>query len=292
MATLALRRPDFTGGQDWISSGFARGAREEGDRLDACDLRNWTPMAPELSAVANAVSLSMPYVEPYLAASVRATLKRLPPKVAAEAAQYCAQEASHQAQHRRYNAAVRQVVPGARFLESGLRRFYSLLGRRSTAFGVAYAAGFETVAYSVARWVDPRIERLFERADEGPTSLFLWHLAEEIEHKGVALDVHRAIGGRRRTYAGAMALSFAVLGIATVLGTFLGLVAQRRWWSPVAWIRLVLWSLSYLFVALPLLVMSISRQHDPMALVDPPTLPWWLKRYNPKTGQFPHWSEP
>ena len=38
-----------------------------------------------------------------------------------------------------------------------------------------------------------------EFGHEGIESLFLWHALEESEHKAVAFDVYRAIGGSERT---------------------------------------------------------------------------------------------
>ena len=97
--------------------------------------------------------------------------------------------------------------------------FAWLWKRRSREFSVAFAAAFETVAFTASRWVDSRADRLFRGAEAVPASLFLWHLAEEAEHKRVAFDVYRAIGGRRRTYVGAMVASVAVLALFVLLST-------------------------------------------------------------------------
>lgn len=245
---------------------------------------------PELASVANAVSLVMPYAEPFVVSSVRAVLDRVPDDLGVQARAYCAQESSHHAQHRRFNDALRLEVPAVRFVEKFNAIVYKFLRTRSEAFTVAYAAGFETVAYAIARWVDPRIERFFEGAVEAPSKLFLWHLAEEVEHKGVAFDVHRATGGTRRTLAAATALSLVLLAISTVVGTSIGFFRTGRWWKPVAWCRLLLWSLSFLFVALPLVAVSLTKDHHPSDLIDPVTLPWWLTRYDPATATLPHWT--
>jgi uncharacterized protein len=278
-APLEARRPLFVGPAGW----------GDADRAQT-GLTMWTPAAPELSAVANAVSLAMPSVEPYVVTSVRKVLDQLPSELAGRARDYCAQEASHHAQHRKFNDALREVTPSVRFVERLNERIYRFLRTRSTMFGVAYAAGFEAVAYSIARWFDPRIERFFDGATEGPAKLFLWHLAEEVEHKGIAFDVFRAVGGKRRTYVLATIVSLLLLALSTVLGTVLGLFSQRRWWNPISWVRLVVWTLSYLFVALPLLAVSVTKDHHPNDFIDPVTLPWWLRRYDAASGKLPHWA--
>ncbi len=279
MPTLQVRRPVFG------TAGEAGSAVAQGESL-LC----WTPATPELSSVANAVSLSMPYVEPYVVASVRAVLDRLPNELAHQARTYCAQESAHHAQHRRFNNVLRVEVPEIRFVERFNAAVFTFLRTRSVSFNVAYAAGFETIAYAIARWFDPRIERFFAGASEAPAKLFLWHLAEEVEHKGVAFDVHKAIGGKRRTLAAASALSLVILAVSTIMGTVMGLLRSGRWWNPLSWCRLVIWSVSFLFVGLPLLAVSLTRDHQPSDLIDPVTLPWWLSRYDVGNGVFPHWT--
>lgn len=276
---LQLRRPVFGGVSGWpaLSS-------------DGASLFRWTPAAPELSSVANAVSLVMPFVEPYVVASVRAVLDALGDDLAEQARAFCAQESAHHVQHRRFNDALRAEVPAVRFVEKLNAVIYKFLRTRSESFNVAYAAGSETVAYAIARWFDPRIERFFAGATEAPAKLFLWHLGEEVEHKGVAFDVHKAIGGKRRTLAAATALSLMFLAISTVLGTVIGLFHSGRWWNPLAWCRLIIWSVSFSFVSLPLVAVSLTRDHHPSDLIDPVTLPWWLARYDTRTGTLPHWT--
>ena len=99
---------------------------------------------------------------------------------------------------------------------------YRRMGRHaSPQFNAAFASGFETIAYATARWVEPQMDELFMGAHTVPTSLFLWHLAEEVEHKGVAFDVHRAVGGSRLTYALAMLWALFLLAWFTSLSALI-----------------------------------------------------------------------
>ena len=50
-----------------------------------------------------------------------------------------------------------------------------------------------TIAFTLARWVDENLGSFFAGADPVPATLFLWHLAEEVEHKTVAFDVWEAV---------------------------------------------------------------------------------------------------
>jgi uncharacterized protein len=251
---------------------------------------SWTPAAPELSAVANAVSLAMPYVEPFVVAGVRSVLGDLEPDLADRARAYAAQEAAHHKLHRRFNDALRASGRGVAPIERGLAAFYRRLGRCTPHFRIAYAAGFESVAFAAARWVDPRVDRLFLGADREPAHLFLWHLAEEAEHRGVAHDVMRALGVKRRTHLAALVLSLLALAFFTLVGTVVFLVHQRRFWNPWSWVRIVVWTFSFLFVALPMCAMSLSLGHHPDQLSDPTSLSWWLARYDATTGTLPDWD--
>jgi predicted metal-dependent hydrolase len=280
MMVVATERPPLTVRRPVLSFGDRR--------------RTWTPAAPPLGAVADSVSLAMPFAEPYVVRSIRAVLDRLDatdPALAARARDYAAQESAHHALHRRYNDTLRSTGRGVEPLERALGWTFDRLAGRSVEFGVAFAAGFEAVAFAAARWLDPRVERFFAGADEAPAALFLWHLAEEAEHKGVAHDVLVATGVRRRTYAAGLVVSLAVLACFTWLGSLVFLTRQRRILSPVTWLRILLWTFGFLFVALPRCALSLRRDHDPYRLADPTSLAWWLGRFDPATGALPDWDD-
>ena len=126
---------------------------------------------------------------------------QLDPTQRAEAEAYIRQEAQHHAQHRRFNDLLVARCPGLARLERWMARAYGWVERRhSLRFNLAFAAASETIAYSLARWTERRSGDLFDGAEPVPTSLFLWHLAEEVEHKSAAFDVWKAVDGTRRRY--------------------------------------------------------------------------------------------
>lgn len=255
--------------------------------LDPC----WHPRLPELAAAANSVSLLMPYAEPYFVRSVRAVCGRLDGPLRIEAEAYVRQEAAHHAQHRRFNDLVVARQPALAQVERLAARAYGGLGRRrGEAFNLAFAAGSEAIAYLLARWVERHLAELFDDADAVPATLFLWHLAEEVEHKTVAADVHRAVDGSRWRYAAATALSLALLGVLTTAGTLIALAGTGRLRSPVAWWRLARWSVSFAFALLPTLAVSALPGADPRQWADPVFLPAWLGRFDPTTGTLPSYD--
>ncbi|MGH1503526.1 MAG: metal-dependent hydrolase [Acidimicrobiales bacterium] len=264
-----------------------------GDDFDA----DWHPRLPEFAAVANAVSLQMPAVEPFVALAVRARLDELDgageePALADAAAGYCAQELEHHAQHRRLNQHLIAATPALARVEAWLA---SAMGRleahRSGDLGVAFAVAFEAMAYAGARWVDARLRRLLDGADPLAATLFVWHLAEEVEHKSVADDVARALGVRRRDRLLGGVLAFLVLSVFTVLGLVPQLWRTRRLWHPVALARLVGWAVSFAFELLPALVLSVFEAQRPADLADPAWMERWLTSHDPSTRTLPLWNE-
>ncbi|MGB3410972.1 MAG: metal-dependent hydrolase [Microthrixaceae bacterium] len=250
----------------------------------------WTPSAPELSAAASSVSLMMPFVEPYVVRSVHAVLDELDDDLGEVARDFGRQELQHHVQHRRFNDQVRSEVPGTARLERWMGRTYGWLSRRcSKNFSLAFAAGSETVAFSIARWTERHSAQLFRDADPHITTLFMWHLAEEVEHKSVVFDVYRSVDGSRFRYLRASALSVALLAMFTTLGSLTMLRAQRRLFNPVAWWRLIVWSVSIAFEVLPNLFVSASKHHHPGDLADPIMLTTWLSHFDEETGSMPLW---
>ncbi len=254
---------------------------------DQVDTR-WQPSFPEFAAAANGVSLLMPHVEPYVARTIRSVLDRLDGPLHDQARVFVAQELQHQAQHRRLNDRVLESTPalagrpvGGGCPTSGWN------APRSTRWSLAFAAGFETSAFALARWSERHLRLLFDGADPAISTLFLWHLAEEVEHKAVAYDVFEEVDGSRRRYLGAGLCSLALLAGLTVLATLAQLWASRRIWSPVAWFRLTRWSISLAFEVLPDLFVAATPGHHPSQFSDPTLLVAWLRNFDPSTGQDP-----
>ena len=254
----------------------------------------WTPKTPELAIAANAVSMLMPHAEPYVVASTRAALGEgliADPALAEQAQTYLTQEAQHHAQHRRFNDLLADRYPSLNGMDRAAAWVFGKLRRRSTRFGLAFAAGFETVAFVAARWVDKHMG-LLRDAEPVAATMFLWHLAEEVEHKRVAFDVYQATGGGRLRYAWAMTVAAVLLAVGAFAGSIVMLWAERRIFHPTAWFRLIGWSLSFIFVALPVMVISALPGHHPDQLVDPAGLEHWLDHLDPETSTVPELALP
>ncbi len=254
----------------------------------------WQPLKPEFSAACNGLSLGMPFGEPYVMAAVRDALDQIDdPQLIADVEGYLEQEREHSRQHRRFNAIITSQHPALKRVEKWIGRSYRFLQRRAgKKFAVAYAAGFEATAFAAARWMDSRRHELFRGADPEPATLYLWHLAEEVEHKTVAHDVWAAVDGSRLRYVTAMAVCFTMLVWFIFLSTVVQLTAWRRVLNPVAWFRLWKWGFAFAFEVMPTMAITVLRDHHPSQQADPTWMPMWLASYDPVANTIPNWDAP
>ena len=258
------------------------------------DPDRWHHSMPEFGAGANAVSLLMPHAEPFVISAVRSGLNECPQpteELTESVRLWASQEAAHFNAHRSFNRRLTERSRIARMLDRAANTTFTALSRRSGGFGVAFAAAFELVAFSAARWAEAGLRRYFEGADVRSATLFLWHLAEEIEHKGVAHDVLDAHPTARRKLPLAMLVAFVVLMGFTALGGLALFVRTSAPLNPQRWARLIGWGFSMAFVVLPVLAGSLSQDFHPEQLVDPPWMAQWLSEYDPVTKTLSLWTE-
>jgi hypothetical protein len=237
------------------------------------------------------VSLLMPHLEPMVVATMREGAEHLGPEHAELAARVraaAAQEAGHHRQHRAWNQVLGARY-GLRHIERWMASTTRVLSRRSLRFRLSFTAGFETIAFATARWVDRRAVVHFQGVSSPAAVLFLWHLAEEVEHRDIAEELHSAVGGAasRRRHAVGMAAALLVLGWFAVLGAARMLAVDRRLLHPVAVARLAWWGVSFAFEALPMAAAMCAGNHGGAAFQDPPWLRAWLDGTDPSAGTIP-----
>ena len=250
----------------------------------------WVPHMPEFAAAANAISLGMPYAEPLFIKAVRSTYDRIDDDLRARSDSYVRQETGHHTQHKRFNDVISARYPGTLVIQRLMAANAAWVWRRSPRFRVAYAASGETISYGVARWTEAHLGELMDRADPVPATLFLWHLAEEIEHKSNTYDVFEATDGSRLRYAWSAFIGLLTITAFTALGVLVQLWGEKRLRYPVTWFRLAKLAVSLIFVLVPTLVISSLPGHHPRDFTDPIYLPAWLGQYDPVTETMPLWS--
>jgi predicted metal-dependent hydrolase len=158
---------------------------------------HWNPAKPELSQLANGTSILLPYMEPFIINAIRKAAKHITdPALLAEARAWMGQESQHFKQHRRFNEAlIAKGYPQLREREQQIEKEYQELDKRSLKYQVAYTAGFEVMALAIAHTLIAQREYFFGEADPNVSSMWLWHLVEEIEHKNLAFEVYQHLYG-------------------------------------------------------------------------------------------------
>ncbi|MEZ5322618.1 MAG: metal-dependent hydrolase [Microthrixaceae bacterium] len=231
---------------------------------------DWHPRLPEFAAAANAVSLMMPYVEPFVVRAVRSELSALDGELAEQARRYAEQESRHHTQHRHFNERLSGTVRGVGVLTRAMEWTFRGLSRwGSPRFHMAYSTASEALAYGLARWVERHHHELFDGADPDAARLYLWHLAEEVEHKQVAVDVYDERYGSRAALMCALAFTTVLLALFATAGTVVGLVHLGRRVRPSMLWNLCRWGTGFVFTELPNMFVALLPGHRPADFVDP-----------------------
>lgn len=152
------------------------------------------------SHLAVALSTVFPDGEDFFVRSVRHYRDRITdPELKRQVAGFIGQEAIHGREHRVFNRRMAQLGYPTREGEWITRRTLQLRTKVAPASSnLAATAALEHFTATMAE-VLLTSEAARERfGDEAVRHLFLWHALEESEHKAVAFDVYKAVGGSER----------------------------------------------------------------------------------------------
>jgi uncharacterized protein len=167
--------------------------------------RHWCAGDPFLTAFFNALSMSFPIGEQFFIDSVRDGLKALPPEkqatLQAEVQGFVGQEATHRRIHSLFNQHLKDQGLENRWEPRAARRMAMIKGA-DPRHALAVTAANEHFTALLAEWLLARPEVL-DGSEERLKALWLWHSAEEAEHKNTAFDLYQALDGSlawRRTW--------------------------------------------------------------------------------------------
>jgi predicted metal-dependent hydrolase len=121
------------------------------------------------------------------------------PELRRRVAGFIGQEATHGREHRVLNDRLAQLGYPTKFVERLVRAGLALRSRLAPPkANLAVTAALEHFTATLAELLltSPEAQRLF--GDDNVRDLFLWHALEELEHKDVAFDVYRTVGGGER----------------------------------------------------------------------------------------------
>jgi predicted metal-dependent hydrolase len=102
----------------------------------------------------------------------------------------------HAKEHRRYNDALRRAYPAAARVERFCQRVMSLNRRTPKAHQLAVSCSLEHFTALFADHILSRQERFTHVCEPAIAAVWLWHAAEETEHKAVCFDVYQHVRGK------------------------------------------------------------------------------------------------
>ncbi|MEZ0309767.1 MAG: metal-dependent hydrolase, partial [Ramlibacter sp.] len=159
--------------------------------------RHWCGGDAFRTALFNALSMSFPVGEQFFIDSVRNGFKELQPdqqeRFRAEVQGFVGQEATHRRLHSLYNAHLEKQGLVNEW-EPRSRERLALMEGIDVRHWLGITAANEHFTAIMADWMLANPD-LLGGDDPRLTTLWLWHSAEESEHKSTAFDLYQALGG-------------------------------------------------------------------------------------------------
>ena len=187
-----------------------------------------------LSHVAASLSAVFPDGEDFFVRSVRHYRDQITdPELKRQVAGFIGQEAMHGREHRALNNRLDQLgyptKPVERLTKWGLETRERIAPAKAN---LAMTAALEHFTATLAELLLTSEETRALFGDNEVRNLFLWHALEESEHKAVAFDVYKAVGGGerlRRWTMNAMRFGFVVgMAAQVVIGLLFDRETYRR----------------------------------------------------------------
>ena len=153
--------------------------------------------------------------------------------LAGDVAGFIGQESTHGRQHRLFNERLSTLGYPTRQYERVTRGYLAIRERLFTArSNLAAVAALEHFTATLAELVLTSEETRNLFGEPAVRDLLVWHALEECEHKTVAFDVYRAVGGSERTRVVTMnILRFSFL-LAMTSAIILSLLGDRSTYQP------------------------------------------------------------
>jgi uncharacterized protein len=177
-----------------------------------------------------ALSSVFPDGEDYFVRSVRHYRDRITdPVLKRQMAGFIGQEAIHGREHRTLNERLDELGYHTKLAERITKRGLALRERVFTpASNLAATAALEHFTATLAELVLTNEEARELFGHEAVRDLFVWHALEESEHKAVAFDVYKAIGGTERTRVWTMKVLRYGFVLVMTIQVVLGLLGDRE----------------------------------------------------------------
>jgi predicted metal-dependent hydrolase len=175
-----------------------------------------------------------PEGEDFFVRSVRAYRDRITdPELKRQVSAFIGQEAIHGREHRQFNDRLGELGYPTTFLDRRVKYSLAILHRISPKqHQLAMTAALEHYTATLAEILLSSEELQGSTDSEEVRHIFLWHALEENEHKAVAFDVFKAVGGKERVRKGVMFTTTIGFILALVLGTVVSLALDPAARNP------------------------------------------------------------
>ncbi|HVU73645.1 MAG TPA: metal-dependent hydrolase [Mycobacteriales bacterium] len=182
-----------------------------------------------MSHVVAMLSAMFPEGEDFFVRSVRHYADQITdPQLKEDVAGFIGQEVTHGREHRLLNQRLQDMgYPTAR-LDRWVKRDLAFVNKHlPRRFQLAVTAALEHYTASLAETLLSDPEAQARITDGEVKSMLLWHAIEESEHKAVAFDVYRAVGGTERQRIWTMHLVTSLFLLAAVGHSIASILADR-----------------------------------------------------------------
>ena len=206
--------------------------------IAGCLAGDWFDGHPFKTAWFNAMSITFPLGEKFFIDSVRYYADEIDdPKLQEEISGFCGQEGFHRREHERYNQALcRARGYDLEYLEGRIEKNIKLTYKWMNPLQrLASTAALEHLTAIMAESALSPGAPMVGEADPPMQALWDWHAAEEMEHKAVAFDVFRAVGGSEKMRKRALREATVFLFWDVILGVIHMLRHDRKMWSWKVW---------------------------------------------------------
>jgi predicted metal-dependent hydrolase len=188
-----------------------------------------------MSHIVAMLSAMFPEGEDFFVRSVRHYADRITDPDLLEAVKgFTGQETMHGREHRALNERLQELGYPTRRVDRLVKSDLARVERRAPhKVQLAITAALEHYTATLAERLLSN-EQAREMLGNGEVrNVLLWHAVEESEHKAVAFDVYRAVGGTEKMRIRVMKLMTWSFLLGTIMQTLLSMLADRATYNPV-----------------------------------------------------------
>jgi predicted metal-dependent hydrolase len=193
-----------------------------------------------MSHVVAVLSATFPPGEDFFVRSVRSFNDQITdPELKKQVAGFIGQEVTHGREHRELNRRLQEIgYPTHRVARLVKWSLADAEKRLPPKMRLAYTAALEHYTATIAEALLTKPEAQALLGDTEVRSILLWHALEESEHKAVAFDAYRAVGGSEGMRIwGFRIMTVGLLGLVLIATVLSMLLTDRSTYHPVRLVR-------------------------------------------------------